>query len=227
MKRFNKLVEDILDKLTQSDRKSKSSIELHADKDKLHDKLNPEDSKDDDILESLHQNSYVFDLDETLLSCPARIGVIKNDEVIKSLSNQEFNTYKLGKGESFNFDEFNDVDILMKSKPLPFLKIARNVISAAWAETTKSKIYILTARATPIKEGIQKWLKKHGIKTDIQYIHCIGDESIRTGKPISVIKKEVLQDIVNKTKGESTFFDDDDKNLELAKQIKGLKTRKA
>ncbi len=179
------------------------------------------------LLEDLHSNSYVFDFDECLAHTFAQIAVIKNDEVIKSLSNQEFNTYKLGKGESFNFDEFNDVDILMKSKPLPYLKIARSVIKAAWDETTKSKIYILTARATPIKEGIQKWLKKHGIKTDLKYIYCIGDESIRTGKPISTIKKEVLQDIVNKTKGDTTFFDDDDKNLELAKQIKKLKTRKA
>lgn len=178
------------------------------------------------LLESLHENAYVFDMDETLFETYAKIRVIKNNEIIKSLSNQEFNTYKLSKGETFDFTEFNDVSILMKSKPLPFLKVAQNIIKAAYAKTSNSKFYILTARGEVIRDGIYKLLKKYGIDTKIKYIYCIGDESVRTNKNISEIKKEVLTKIVANTKGDTTFFDDDDKNLELAKQIKNLKIRK-
>ena len=50
----------------------------------------------------------IWDIDETLFNTKALIYVMKGGELVRKLSNQEFNTYKLRAGESFDFREFRD-----------------------------------------------------------------------------------------------------------------------
>ena len=71
-------------------------------------------------LSSIYGKGITFvDVDEVLFNTFAKIYVIKNDKIIKKLSNQEFNTYKLKSGESFNYDEFRDADLFYNtSKPI-------------------------------------------------------------------------------------------------------------
>ena len=68
---------------------------------------------------SIAGNAISFiDIDETTFNTFARIGVMKDGKKVNSLSNQEFNTYDLKPGESFNFDEFTDSELFNKtSKP--------------------------------------------------------------------------------------------------------------
>ena len=90
-----------------------------------------------------------IDIDETLFHTTAKINVLKNDKILKKLNNQEFNEYKLNDGESFDFAEFKDAVLFMKTS-VPIKKtIARvkNMISRIKSHKTKSRIILLTARS--------------------------------------------------------------------------------
>ena len=50
----------------------------------------------------------IFDIDDTLLHTTAKINVVKDGRVVRSLTNQEFNNYKLQPGEEFDFGEFRN-----------------------------------------------------------------------------------------------------------------------
>ena len=57
----------------------------------------------------------IFDIDETMFKTKARVHVVKDGKVIKKLDNQEFNDYKLKKGEDFDFGEFTNAKIPIPS----------------------------------------------------------------------------------------------------------------
>ena len=61
------------------------------------------------LLESSQkQHLIIFDIDDTLLHTTAQIAVIKDGQIVRKLSNQQFNDYILKPGESFDFSEFRD-----------------------------------------------------------------------------------------------------------------------
>ena len=45
----------------------------------------------------------IFDIDETLFHTKAKVQVFKDGKVNKILDNQQFNSYQLKKGESFDY----------------------------------------------------------------------------------------------------------------------------
>ena len=49
----------------------------------------------------------IFDIDETLFHTKAKVQVLKDGKINKILDNQQFNSYKLKKGESFYYGKFN------------------------------------------------------------------------------------------------------------------------
>jgi len=60
-------------------------------------------------------NLSVWDIDETLFQTKAMVHVMKDGKRIKSLSNREFNTYKLKTGETFDFAEFKNAELFNKT----------------------------------------------------------------------------------------------------------------
>ena len=89
----------------------------------------------------------IFDIDDTLMHTTAKIAVKLHGKVVRELTNQEFNTYQLKKGEEFDFGQFRDAKKFKEeSKPIArmFAKakaILRNVVNKPG-----SQMIILTAR---------------------------------------------------------------------------------
>ena len=67
------------------------------------------------IEEQATKGLTIFDIDETMFKTKAKVKVIKNGETIKSLTNQEFNKYKLKSGEKFDFGEFKNAKVFNKT----------------------------------------------------------------------------------------------------------------
>ena len=86
------------------------------------------------------------DLDCTLFNTFAKIYVLKDGKVIKKLSNQEFNTYELKPGESYDYSEFRDASIFYDtSKPiLPTINRVKRMFKNI--DYRESKVVLLTAR---------------------------------------------------------------------------------
>lgn len=59
-----------------------------------------------------------FDIDETIFHTFAKVYVKKGGKVLRKLDNQKFNSYKLKRGEAFDFTEFRDAAIFSKSSKI-------------------------------------------------------------------------------------------------------------
>jgi len=90
----------------------------------------------------------IFDIDDTMFHTTAQIAVLKDGKVLKRLSNQEFNTYNLKDGESFDFGEFRSAEKFnQESKPISrMMERARAILSHS-ARNPLSRVIVVTARA--------------------------------------------------------------------------------
>lgn len=167
---------------------------------------------------------YIFDVDNTILTTDSKIYVLSNGEVEKSLTPEEFNTYKLEKGQSFNFDDFRSSEVLHNTgKKTPYWKIAQNVNDSIKRGTSKSEMYILTARPKGSKNDLFTYLKKMGLsELKMKNVYTLGDR--HADLTIAQLKKISLKQI-KKHHTKAVFFDDDTSNIELAKELKNIDTR--
>jgi hypothetical protein len=162
-----------------------------------------------------------FDIDETLYHTFAKIKVIKDGKVVRELDNQEFNTYKLKDGESYNFDEFKDAKLFTKTS-IPIEKTINRVKKMLSSISTKgkhSKIVFLTAREDfDDKRTFLKRFKMDGIDIDKIYVERAGN--IRTGT-IAERKKKIIMKYLDSGKYlKVRMVDDDMTNLRIFLSIK-------
>lgn len=118
----------------------------------------------------------IFDIDETLFRTKAKVDVVKDGEVIRSLNNQEFNTYKLGPGEEFDFHEFRSAEIFQKTST-PIGKMIGKM-KAILRNATKrgSRVIVVTARGDfDNKEVFLNTFRAHGIDIDSAYVERAGN----------------------------------------------------
>lgn len=172
----------------------------------------------------MRDNAYVWDVDETLFTSGAKVLVIRDGEVVQELTPQRYNTYDLQTGEEFNFSQFRDPEVLLRTAAkTPYFQVIEKINHAINRKDSNSSIYILTARGPEIVDGLRQLLESHGIN-NIKKIFAVGDNPDYEGT-IAERKQYVLGLIRKKHKGQVTFFDDDEKNIELARSIPGIKTR--
>lgn len=163
---------------------------------------------------------HAFDMDETLFAHDhekIKVHVVKDGKVTQSLTNQEFNTYKLKDGESFDFKDFKSVDIFKQSaKPIRALIAKMRAINK-----NNKNVEILTARADmDNQKEFANYMKKFGI--DIGNIHVRRAGNLNAPNP-GVAKAAVISQLIkanNYTKVH--LYDDSASNL---KYFASLKTR--
>jgi hypothetical protein len=169
------------------------------------------------------KKSYAFDFDDTLVKTDAKVHIIKNGKRIKSLTPEEYNFYKPSKGETTDMSDFADPRIIYNAIKYKMWPALQNINMAKKSGRSDSDIFILTARSPAAQIPIHNFLKREGIDIPLEHIICIGNDS---GEyyDIAVRKKEVLHDFANKY-DIVHFFDDSEKNIELANKIPGIKSR--
>jgi hypothetical protein len=160
----------------------------------------------------------VFDLDETLFHTKAKIKVIEDGKVVHSLDNQQYNSYKLKQGQSFDYGEFRSAEVFEKTST-PVAKMigkARAIIHNAFARG--SKVIISTARADfDNKEVFLRALDAHGIDTSKIHVERAGNFNLgSSAKNKKVIFRKYLRSGLYKR---IRFFDDDTNNLTSFKSL--------
>jgi len=169
------------------------------------------------------KKAYIWDFDETLVRTEAKVHILKDGKRIKSLTPDEYNFYKPEKGETTDMSDFADPRIIMAAKKYKMWPALKNVDIAKKSGRSDSEIFILTARSKAAQLPIHNFLKREGIDMPLNHVICIGNEG---GEyyDIAARKKEILKDFADNY-DIVHFFDDSEKNIELANQIDGIKTR--
>lgn len=159
----------------------------------------------------------IFDIDDTLFHTTAKIKVVKDGNVIKTLDNQQFNNYELQPGEEFDFGEFRSAEKFNKeSQPIEPM-IAK--LNAILKNAGDSKVIMLTARADfDNKDLFLDTFRKHGIDIDLIHVHRAGNIG---GDAIPAEKKAVFvkQYLDTGKYGRVRMYDDSMTNLKVFNKL--------
>jgi hypothetical protein len=160
----------------------------------------------------------IFDIDETLFRTSAKIRVMKDGKLVRSLDNQEFNTYKLKDGESYDFGEFRSAEVFQNTS-VPIMKmiqkakaIIRNAVNAG------SRVIIVTARADfDDKKKFLDTFRRYGIDIDNVYVERAGNLGLGSS---AKNKRFIFHKYLRSGKYERVrFFDDAMSNLIMFKAL--------
>lgn len=121
---------------------------------------------------------HAYDVDETLFSHGKKgkpnVQVHVKDasgKRVKSLSNQEFNDYKIPKGHEYDYDEFESAE-KFKETSSPNKKVIRDIKRK---QARGQNVHLITARSKfDNPSEFQGHLKKHGIDVEKSNIHYTG-----------------------------------------------------
>jgi len=167
------------------------------------------------------KNGITFiDIDETIYHTFAQIYVIKNNKIIKKLNNQEFNTYKLKDGESYDFREFKDAKLFAETSISikPMINRIKKMLKSIDDKGKESKIVFLTARSDFDKK--HRFLSKFeddGINIDKIYVERTGN--MKTGTVAERKKSVVLKYLSSGKYLKCRLIDDDITNLKEFKKV--------
>ena len=149
-----------------------------------------------------------YDMDETLLAHDHRqlkIHIRDNTgKLVRSLTNQEFNKYKLKPGEHYDFKDFRSAKVLGRSAH----PIHTMINSLNRAKQHGFLTGIVTARADlDDKDAVRRHLLKHGIDINTTHLHRAGNvEGSSTGDR----KRRVISALIKKHGLKEVHLYDDD-----------------
>ena len=154
----------------------------------------------------------IFDIDETLFHTKAKVQVLKDGKINKILDNQQFNSYKLKKGESFDYGQFKSAKIF-KETSTPITKIikkAKRIIH--FAIQSGSKVIIVTARQDmDDKKLFKEAFEAQGIDIGKVYVERAGNIGKKTASANKVVIFKKYLDTGRYAR--VRLFDDDKNNL--------------
>lgn len=160
----------------------------------------------------------IFDIDETLFQTKALVRVMKDGKVVRSLDNQEYNTYKLQPGESFDYGEFRNSEVFHNTSiPIwSMIKKAKAIINNA--VNAGSKVIIVTARADfDDKKKFLDTFRRYGINIDKVYVERAGNLNLGSS---AKNKRFIFHKYLRSGKYERIrFFDDAMSNITMFKAL--------
>ncbi len=154
----------------------------------------------------------IFDIDETLFHTKAKVQVLKNGKIYKILDNQQYNSYQLKKGETFDYGQFKSAKMFMETST-PIAKVLNRAKRIIYFATKKgSKVIIVTARQDmDDKKMFKDAFKAQGIDIGRVYVERAGNIGKETASENKlVIFKKYLD---TKRYARIRLFDDDNNNL--------------
>jgi hypothetical protein len=160
----------------------------------------------------------IFDIDETLFQTKALVKVMKDGKLVLTLDNQEYNTYKLKPGESYDYGEFRSAEVF-RNTSVPIMKmiekakaIIRNAVNAG------SKVIIVTARADfDDKKKFLSTFRRYGIDIDNVYVERAGNLGLGSS---AKNKRFIFHKYLRKGAYERVrFFDDAMSNITMFKAL--------
>ncbi len=158
----------------------------------------------------------IFDIDDTLLHTTAKINVMKDGQVVRSLTNQEFNNYKLQPGEEFDFGEFRNAEKFeAESVPIgPMLDKLRSDLASG------KNVVMLTARSDfDNQKAVWRTFKRHGIDIN-KDVHLYRAGNLPGNQSPAVKKAIHVSDWLKTGKyNKVVMYDDSEKNLSVFKTL--------
>ena len=168
------------------------------------------------ISEAKNKGLTIFDIDDTMFKTKARVKVIPSGKI---LTPQQFNTYKLGRGEEFDFGEFKSAKLFQQTAVPIGKMIAKFKAILKNAVKSGSKVIIVTARADmDDKKLFLDTFRSHGIDIDKSHIIRAGNLGMKSS---AEAKAQVFKQFLDTNEySRIRLFDDDKSNLKALLSLK-------
>jgi hypothetical protein len=142
------------------------------------------------ITERSGKGLTIFDIDDTMFVSKARVRVLnKTTGKVKELTPQQYNSYKLGKDEDWDYGEFKSAKLFYQTATPIARMIAKAKAIIKNATAKGSKVIIVTARADmDDKKLFIKTFESHGIPMKNVYVERAGN----VGGPNSAANKTIV-----------------------------------
>jgi len=160
----------------------------------------------------------VFDIDETLFQPQVLIHVKKDGKTVRKITNQEYNEYKLGDGETFDYGEFRNAKVFHDTSIPIWTMINKAKAIIKNAVNAGSKVIIVTARANfDDKQTFLNTFRRYGIDIDNVYVERAGNLNLGSA---AKNKRFIFHKYLRSGKFERVrFFDDAMSNLTMFKAL--------
>ena len=172
------------------------------------------------ITEKSGKGLTIFDIDDTLFVSKARV-IVKNkdNDKEKPLTPQQFNSYKLSKGEYFDYGEFKSSKLFYQTATPIGRMVAKAKAIIKNATAKGSKVIVVTARADMDDKNLFiKTFEAHGIPMKNVYVERAGNmggKNSAANKSI-IFKKYLKTGIYARVR----LFDDHKENLDALLDLK-------
>jgi len=143
----------------------------------------------------------MFDLDDTLIISDAKIKVLdpKTQKIIAELTPAEFNFFKPSKKAVLSFEDFESADVLRKSE---FIQHVYEKLKKYY----RSGVHV------------SNFFLENGINIHPDLVIAVNDPKFGFTGNIAQRKKQAILSLIEHGYRDFIFFDDNDENLQLAKE---------
>jgi len=155
----------------------------------------------------------IFDLDDTLVKTDAKIKVYQKEtgDLLQSMTPEEFNGYVNLHGHVLDFEDFNDLQILLGGK-----LIEKNVkILKECAQ--EHPIGMITARSHLMSVLEFIYEKRLPIKENL--VFAVNDEDSRFRGSVAERKKQAFIELIERGFNDFIYYDDNLDNLRAAETL--------
>jgi hypothetical protein len=162
----------------------------------------------------------IWDIDDTLFRTTAKVMVRTDLGPPREISSSEFNTYRLGPNEEFDFSQFDDARLFYTtSKPIENIwKTAQETLEHIGKRPGSRMVVITARRDLDDKDLFLDTFRKHGM--DMGKVHVYRSGNLRHGSS-AANKKVVIRGLLNLGDyTETRMFDDHFPNLEAFLSLK-------
>ena len=163
----------------------------------------------------------IFDLDDTLIKTDAKIKIIskRSGKIIKELTPSEFNSYANKSFHHLDFEDFECPEILKRAR---FIMGIFNKFKRYYSQGIP--VSIVTARSS--SKLVRDFFLSHGVDIHPDLVIAINDPLHELEGNISQRKQKAILRLIEDGYTDLIFFDDNQDNLRLAKEIEGYKNSK-
>ena len=162
----------------------------------------------------------IFDIDDTMFTSKARVRVLnKKTNRVKELTPQQYNSYKLGKDEEWDYGEFKSSKIFYQTATPIARMVAKAKAIIKNATAKGSKVIVVTARSDmDDKDLFIKTFEAHGIPMNNVYVERAGNMS---GKNSAANKSIIFRKYLKTDEyARVRLFDDHKENLDALLDLK-------
>lgn len=155
----------------------------------------------------------IFDLDDTLVKTDAKIKVYQKDtgNLLHALTPEQFNHFVVNHGHSLDFEDFNDLQILLSGS-----LIGEN-IEILKSCSKKHPVGMITARSH--LNSVLEFIYQKDLPVQRDLVFVVNDEQSPFVGTVAQRKKQAFVQLIERDYNDFMYWDDNLENLEAAKSL--------